>query len=161
MLDTLAPGTQVRGSADTYTILNLVGRVGMGVVYRVTRASDSSIWALKEMRPQGELAPEDLTDTRQLFEREALLLKSLSHPSLPVVAELFANDGRPTLVMEFVPGQTLEDRIRDANAPLLKKDAVGANASTLIKRSEFNAGKHVPNVGDEVTITVAIEAIKG
>ena len=45
--------------------------------------------------------------------------------------------------------------------PMLKKDAVGANASTLIKRSEFNAGKHVPNVGDEVTITVAIEAIKG
>jgi polyisoprenoid-binding protein YceI len=26
--------------------------------------------------------------------------------------------------------------------PMLKKDAVGANASTLIKRSEFNAGKH-------------------
>lgn len=45
--------------------------------------------------------------------------------------------------------------------PMLKKDAIGANASTLIKRSEFNAGKHVPNVGDEVTITVAIEAIKG
>ncbi len=45
--------------------------------------------------------------------------------------------------------------------PMLKKDAIGANASTLIKRSEFNAGKHVPNVGDEVSITVAIEAIKG
>lgn len=45
--------------------------------------------------------------------------------------------------------------------PMLKKDAIGANASTLIKRSEFNAGKHVPNVGDEVTITVSIEAVKG
>ena len=45
--------------------------------------------------------------------------------------------------------------------PMLKKDAIGANASTLIKRSEFNAGKYAPNVGDEVTIRVAIEAIKG
>ncbi len=115
----------MQGASDTYTIMNLVGRGGMGVVYRARRASDGTIWALKEMRPQGELSPEDLADTRQLFEREALLLKSLSHPSLPIVAELFANDGRPTLVMEFVPGQTLEDRIRDANAPLLKKDAVG------------------------------------
>lgn len=44
--------------------------------------------------------------------------------------------------------------------PMLKKDAIGANASTLIKRSEFNAGKYAPYVGDEVTITVAIEAVK-
>ena len=44
--------------------------------------------------------------------------------------------------------------------PMLQKDAIGANASTVIKRSEFNAGKHVPLVGDEVTITIAIEAIK-
>ncbi len=44
--------------------------------------------------------------------------------------------------------------------PMLKKDAIGANASTQIKRSEFNAGKYAPYVGDEVTITVAIEAVK-
>ena len=44
--------------------------------------------------------------------------------------------------------------------PMLKKPAIGANASTVIKRSEFNAGKFAPNVGDEVTITLAVEAIK-
>lgn len=44
--------------------------------------------------------------------------------------------------------------------PILKKDAIGANASTKIKRTEFNAGKYAPNVGDEVTIDIAVEAIK-
>lgn len=44
--------------------------------------------------------------------------------------------------------------------PMLKKDAIGADATTVIKRSEFNAGKYAPNVGDEVTITVALEAIR-
>ncbi len=44
--------------------------------------------------------------------------------------------------------------------PMLKRDAIGANASTVIKRSEFNAGKYAPNVGDDVTITIAIEAIQ-
>lgn len=44
--------------------------------------------------------------------------------------------------------------------PILKKDAIGANATTVIKRSEFNAGKYAPNVGDEVTLDIAIEAIK-
>jgi polyisoprenoid-binding protein YceI len=44
--------------------------------------------------------------------------------------------------------------------PMLKKDAIGANAWTVVKRSEFNAGKYAPYVGDEVRIDVAIEAIK-
>jgi polyisoprenoid-binding protein YceI len=44
--------------------------------------------------------------------------------------------------------------------PMLKKDAIGADASAVIKRSEFNAGKYAPNVGDEVTISVALEAVK-
>lgn len=44
--------------------------------------------------------------------------------------------------------------------PMLKKAAIGADATTVIKRTEFNAGKYAPNVGDEVTISVALEAIR-
>ncbi len=45
--------------------------------------------------------------------------------------------------------------------PMLKKDAIGADATVVIKRTEFNAGKYAPHVGDDVTITVSLEAIKG
>ncbi|MEN3374146.1 YceI family protein [Dechloromonas sp. ZS-1] len=44
--------------------------------------------------------------------------------------------------------------------PMMKKDAIGANAWTVVKRSEFNAGKYAPYVGDEVRIDIAVEAIK-
>ncbi|HZW26359.1 MAG TPA: YceI family protein [Gallionella sp.] len=44
--------------------------------------------------------------------------------------------------------------------PMLKKDACGANATTVIKRSEFNMGKHVPYVSDEVTLTIPVESVK-
>ncbi len=44
--------------------------------------------------------------------------------------------------------------------PMLKKDAIGANAVAKIKRSEFNMGKYAPNVGDDVTLTIAVEAVK-
>lgn len=44
--------------------------------------------------------------------------------------------------------------------PMLKKDACGANATTVVKRTEFNAGKYAPYVGDEVTLSIAVEAIK-
>jgi polyisoprenoid-binding protein YceI len=43
--------------------------------------------------------------------------------------------------------------------PMMKKPALGANAFTVIKRSEFNAGKYAPYVGDEVRIDIALEAI--
>ena len=44
--------------------------------------------------------------------------------------------------------------------PMAKKDAIGANATTVIKRTEFNAGKYAPAVGDDVSISISIEAIK-
>lgn len=44
--------------------------------------------------------------------------------------------------------------------PMAKKDACGANATTQVKRSDFNMGKHTPYVGDEVTIDIPIESIK-
>jgi polyisoprenoid-binding protein YceI len=44
--------------------------------------------------------------------------------------------------------------------PISKKDACGANATTQVKRSDFNMGKNAPYVGDEVTIDIPIEAIK-
>lgn len=43
--------------------------------------------------------------------------------------------------------------------PMLKKDAIGANAATKISRTEFNMGKYAPYVGDEVIIDIAVEAI--
>ena len=44
--------------------------------------------------------------------------------------------------------------------PMRKKDACGANATAQIKRSDFNMGKHVPYVSDEVTLTLPVEAVK-
>jgi len=44
--------------------------------------------------------------------------------------------------------------------PMLKVPACGANAMATVKRSDFNMGKNVPYVGDEITLSLAIEAMK-
>ena len=44
--------------------------------------------------------------------------------------------------------------------PMLQRDAIGANARATVKRSDFNAGKFAPHVGDEVTIDISVEAIR-
>jgi polyisoprenoid-binding protein YceI len=44
--------------------------------------------------------------------------------------------------------------------PMTGVEYCGANAETKVKRTEFNMGKYAPNVGDDVTIMIAIEAAK-
>ena len=44
--------------------------------------------------------------------------------------------------------------------PMLKKEACGANATAVVKRSDFNMGKYAPQVSDDVTITIPVEAVK-
>ena len=43
--------------------------------------------------------------------------------------------------------------------PMAHKDAIGANATVTVKRSDFGAGKYAPYVGDDVTLTIPVEAI--
>ncbi len=44
--------------------------------------------------------------------------------------------------------------------PMMKKDACGANAIAVVKRSDFNMGKYVPYVSDSVTLTIPVESLK-
>lgn len=44
--------------------------------------------------------------------------------------------------------------------PMMKKEACGATATAIVKRSDFNMGKYAPYVGDEVTLTIPVESIK-
>ncbi|MFO1265411.1 MAG: YceI family protein [Steroidobacteraceae bacterium] len=49
---------------------------------------------------------------------------------------------------------------RAGEHPMMKKPQIGADATVQVKRSDFNMGKYVPMVGDEVTISIAIEALQ-
>ena len=69
-------------------------------------------------------------------------------------------DGNLTIKGITKPVTLTVTHFQCADHPMMKKLACGANATAKIKRTEFNAGKYAPNVGDEVTLTLAIEAIK-
>jgi serine/threonine protein kinase len=124
VVEQLPIGTVVGGQKGQYEIQGLVGRGGMGVVYRARRQSDATIWALKEQRPAEALAPDEEAESRQLFQQEAQLVLRLRHPNIVGGEELFVWRGRLYFVMEFVPGQTLERQLREANAPAFEQDAL-------------------------------------
>jgi len=71
-----------------------------------------------------------------------------------------AVDGKLTIKGVTKPVTLTISSFQATPHPMMKRDAIGANAVTTIKRSDFNAGKNAPYVGDEVTISIAIEAIK-
>src|SRR3954453_22945147 len=96
----LVPETIIRGARGEYKILGMIGRGGMGAVYRAQRLADGTIWALKEMRPRQDVPPAEAEENRRLFEQEAALRKQLPHPNLPIVAGFFDYQGPPVMVME-------------------------------------------------------------
>lgn len=69
-------------------------------------------------------------------------------------------EGNLTLKGVTKPVTLTVTNFKVAQHPMLKKDTLGANATTTVKRSDFNMGKNAPAVGDDVKIEISIEAIK-
>lgn len=104
--------------AGRYAIVSLLGRGGMGAVYL---ASDSRIagktWAIKEMSDVALLDPAEKQAAIRAFESEANLLANLDHPNIPKVVDYFAEAGQYYLVMDFIPGKTLEAMMNEGRGP--------------------------------------------
>lgn len=114
IINTLGTGLLPQDSLlnKRYRILKLVGTGGMGAVYKAedTRFGDRLV-AVKEMR-QSSLSPQELEVATEQFKIEANMLARLQHPSLPRIYEHFLAGNRWYLVMDFIDGETLDERLR-------------------------------------------------
>jgi serine/threonine-protein kinase len=96
---------------NRYRIVSLLGQGGMGAVYRAWDTRLKKPVALKEMVPQPGLNLRMLTQLRQQFEQEAVTVARLKHNHLAGVTDFFEQHGNVYLVMEFVQGESLAQRI--------------------------------------------------
>jgi len=110
----LPPQTMLR---NQYLIIKRIGQGGMAAVYQASDTRNNRVVAIKEMS-QEDLTPEEQLEAVESFKREATLLKGLSHPNLPKVYENFPENSRHYLVMEFIDGETLEQKLEAAKGPL-------------------------------------------
>ena len=74
--------------------------------------------------------------------------------------KLASIDGNVTIKGITKPVKLTVTHFQCMDHPMMKKLACGANATATIKRTEFNAGKYAPYVGDDVTLTFSVESIK-
>lgn len=95
-----------------YKIVKILGHGGMGAVYLGEDQRLPTKWAIKEMKKEG-LSEEEKAEAAELFQTEARLLSELRHRNLPRIVDFFEQNEQLYLVMDFVEGQTLEQRMRD------------------------------------------------
>jgi hypothetical protein len=116
----LGNSAMVKGQTfGPYEILDKLGQGGMGVVYR---AHDSRLRRDVAVKIVPAAFAGDEDRLRRL-EHEAQALASLNHPNIAQIYGVEQLEGAPALVMEFVEGRTLADRIADG--PLPCEEAIG------------------------------------
>ncbi len=93
--------------ADRYVIESMIGRGGMGVVYKVQHAKIGKVMALKLLT--GALARN--RETVRRFKREAMMVSKLSHPNTVQVFDYGSAGGLTYLAMEYLSGYDLADLI--------------------------------------------------
>src|SRR4051812_26470147 len=96
--------------ADRYQLDEKVGSGGMSTVYRAFDPTLERWVAIKLMHRDISTDPDQL----ERFRREARAVASLNHPHIVTVIDAGEDEGAPYIVFEYVPGETLKDRIRSS-----------------------------------------------
>ncbi len=99
----LAPGAHL----GVYEIVALVGAGGMGEVYRARDTRLDRTVAIKVLAESLASDPQ----LRGRFEREARAISSLNHPHICMLFDVGHQDGIDFLVLEYLEGETLADRL--------------------------------------------------
>jgi len=97
-----------------YETLSAIGAGGMGEVYRARDTRLDRTVAIKVL--PSHLA--DKPDLRERFEREARTIASLNHPHICTLYDIGHQDGTDYLVMEYLEGETLAERLKKGPLPI-------------------------------------------
>ena len=120
--------------AGRYALEAEIGRGGMGAVWRGRDEVLGRTVALKQIG----VAPGGLSADALRAEREAKLAAKLNHANVVAVFDQGEDDGHMFLAMEYVPGQTLRDVLRD-EGPLSPRAALDVLEPVLLALAEAHA----------------------
>ena len=119
---------QIGSTLGDYQIIGILGAGGMGKVYKVRNVISDRVEAMKVLLPDLANAPE-LADR---FLREIKVQASLEHPHIAALHTAVRQDNQLLMLMEFVDGQTLEQRLKQGPIPVpLAVDYIGQVLSAL------------------------------
>jgi len=121
-----------------YEILELLGKGGMGEVYRAVDTNLKRNVAVKVLPPDLTGDPERLAR----LEREAYALASINHPNIATIHGLEQQDDVRYLVLELVEGETLEQRLRSGAVPFNEALEIGRQIAGALEAAHDNGIVH-------------------
>jgi serine/threonine-protein kinase len=110
------PPTNVK-KIGKYPVLEVIGRGGMGMVFKATDPSLHRPVAIKMI----SCAFAETTDLLKRFHHEAQFTGKLNHPNIVTVYDMGEHEGNPYIVMEFLEGESLQELIDQRRALLLSQ----------------------------------------
>ena len=132
--DVLAFGSRI----EQYEILDIIGRGGMGEVYRARDSRLQRDVALKVLLDH--FAQDPIRVAR--FRREARTLASLNHTGIGAIYDVVEVGNREALVLELVEGPTLAERLARGVMPLDQARAIGKLLADAIEDAHANGILH-------------------
>ncbi len=114
-----------------YEVLSPLGAGGMGEVYRARDTRLERTVAIKVLPSHLSSSP----DVRQRFEREAKTISQLSHPHICALYDVGNQDGVEYLVMEYLEGETLADRLAKGPLPLEQTLRYGIEVAGALEKA--------------------------
>ena len=114
-----------------YEIIAPLGAGGMGAVYRARDARLERTVAIKVL-------PSDLCDSpdlKQRFDREAKTISQLNHPNICTLYDVGHDDGTDYLVMEYLEGESLSERLKRGPVALKELIAIGCDVADALDRA--------------------------
>src|SRR5579864_5414735 len=114
-----------------YEIIAPLGAGGMGEVYRARDTRLERTVAIKVL--PSHLS--DNPDLKQRFEREAKAISQLNHPNICTLYDVGHEENTDYLVMEFLEGESLAERLKRGPLPLKEIIAIGCNIADALDRA--------------------------
>ena len=127
---------------NRYHVVKQIGQGGMGAVYVAKDERFGSTVAIKETLFGDE-------NFHKAFEREARLLNSLRHPALPNVSDYFSEGNRQFLVMQFIPGDDLSEKLEKNGAAFPLEDVMNW-ARQLLEALDFLHTQEMPVIHRDI-----------
>jgi WD40 repeat protein len=129
-------GAETFPAIPGYEIEGVLGRGGMGVVYRARHLALRRAVALKLILAGGQAGAAE----RQRFQVEAEAVARLQHPNIVQIYEVGEHDGRPYCALELVEGGSLAQKLADGSLP--PAEAAGL-VETLARAVELAHCRHI------------------
>src|SRR5215472_3134724 len=123
----LSPGTRL----GPYKIVAPLGAGGMGEVYQARDTRLDRTVAIKVLNSTLVASP----NLRSRFEREAKTISQLNHPNICTLYDVGHEDGTDYLVMEFLQGESLEERLKRGPLPLKELVSIGCDIADALERA--------------------------